>query len=137
MGKINGTELLIYVDDVAVGGTRSCTFSTNQDLPDATTKDSGGWAEHIKGLRDWSVSFDGLYDPTLTYNYEQLLTLITDRSADVTMSLKLNAGAGGDVIVEGSVSLDSLELTADMEDVMAWSGNAVGNGEPTIYADAS
>jgi predicted secreted protein len=133
MGKINGTELLIYVDNVAVGGTRTCTFSTNQDLPDATTKDSGGWAEHIKGLRDWSISFDGLYDPTLNYGYKELYELISDRTQVVTMKLQFNAGLGNAaVVVAGSVSLDSLELTADMEDVIAWSGNAVGNGAPTV-----
>jgi predicted secreted protein len=132
MGKINGTELLIYVDNVAVGGTRTCTFSMNQDLPDATTKDSGGWAEHIKGLRDWSVSFDGLYDPSLTYNYKELFELITDRTKEVTIKLQFNPGiSGGDIVVAGAVSLDSLEITPDMEDVIAWSANAVGNGAPT------
>jgi len=133
MSKINGTELLLYVDNVAVGATRSCTFSINRDLPDATTKDSGSWAEHIRALRDWSVSFDGLYDPSLTFGYKELYELITDNTKDVTMKLQFNPGVGGGaIVVSGKVSLDSLELTADMEDVIAWSGNAVGNGPHTV-----
>ena len=65
----NGTNLLLKaIADggtlATIGHTTSCTLSVNQELPDATTKDSSGYAENINGLRSFEISFDGLVDYT-------------------------------------------------------------------------
>jgi len=69
-GIFNGTNLVVLVGTEVVAHSTSCSLSVSADLPDATTKSSGGWAEQIAGLRSWSLTTDGLatVEPTGT-NY--------------------------------------------------------------------
>lgn len=126
MAKLNGTNLLVYVGSNAIGGTRSCTLNISQDTPDATTKDSSGWKEVIEGLREWSIDFDGLYDPTHTEGLEERIDAIIDRDGAVTV--KVSTEESGDTYWTGSAVMSSATLEAPMEDVTSYSGTLVGTG---------
>lgn len=135
-GLINGTDIIIKLDDDTILHTTSCTLVLNQDLPDATTKGAGGWAEHIHGLRDWEVSIDGYaaYSAT-TGNVVDLADLILTRAyADVEFTTELT----GDVKFTGEVSLANLELSGEMEQTAGLSSTLTGNGplaKATITAE--
>ena len=47
MAVFNGTNLLLKVEGNTVAHTTSCTLSLSNDLPEATSKASSGFAEHI------------------------------------------------------------------------------------------
>ena len=130
MSKINGTNLVVIASGVCIGGSTSCTLNTNMDLPDTTTKDSAGWAEHIRGKRDWSVDFEGLYDPALVYNAEELIDTIINRIA-VTIEFATEGTGNGGQKWSGSASLSKHTLTAPTEGPVTISGSFTGTGSLT------
>lgn len=127
MAKVNGTNLVVVVSGVCIAGSTSCTLNTNMNLPDTTTKDSAGWAEHIRGLRDWSVDFDALYDPAGVYSAEELIDTIINRGA-VTIEFATEGTGNGGLKWSGSASLENATLTAPMEEAVTISGSFKGNG---------
>ena len=128
MAVINGTTMLLLLDGVRIAATKSATLNINVDTPDATSKDSSGWAAHIQGLRSWDVSFDGLHDPTATFSTEQLYDEINERDATIVMELATIDGVGGGELYRGTVSVTSLSITAEMEAPVSISGTLQGNG---------
>jgi predicted secreted protein len=128
MGKLNGTSMLVIVDGVAIGGTKSFTLDISVDLPDATTKDSDGWAENIHGLRSWSVSFDGLYDPALTYNGEEIFDELDNRD-EVYLEMAVIDGTGGGLVLKGNAKVASLSFGGEHEQPVTLSGSFTGSGD--------
>ena len=49
MAKFNATDLILKVNGTPIAHSTSATLNINQDLPDATSKDSAGWSENIRG----------------------------------------------------------------------------------------
>lgn len=128
MAKLNGTSMLVIVGGVTLAGTKSFTLNINVDLPDATTKDSSGWAENIHGLRSWSVDFDGLFDPTLTYNAEEIYDEIDERD-ELYLEMAVIDGTGGGLVYSGNAKVASLTYTADQEAPVTMSGSFTGSGD--------
>ena len=116
MSKVNGTTLLMYSNGTLIAAQKGCTINFEQDLPDSTCKDSGGWADHIGGLRSASVDFDGLYSTT-GLNANELMAFITGRSS----ILLLVNGAGYPIV--GEADLSSFTFDAPMEETAALSGS--------------
>lgn len=126
MPKINATDLLVYVGAVPIAHSTSATINIEQDLPDATTKDSGGWADHINGLKSWSVDFDGLVDYSASYGVEELFDNLRNKN-NVTVIWSTGAGS----YWQGSASIATLSMTADMEAPISYSGTFTGKGQLT------
>jgi predicted secreted protein len=128
MPKINGTDLLVYVGTNPIAHSTSATLNVEQDLPDATTKGSGGFADHINGLKSWSIDFDGLVDYSASYGAEELFDNLKNGN-NVTVAFRTNTG--GDAVWSGTASLASLTMTADMEAPVSFSGSFTGKGTLT------
>ena len=145
MAQINGSNVVIWLDyltpsttpDAAdkVLFTTNCTLSITHDLPDATTKDSDGWAEHISGLRSWEVTVDGLTDfgGMAGDNLYNLWQLISARKTDARMIFAVDEDddRSASAYFYGEVSLANLELTNEMEATASFSGTLTGNGALT------
>ena len=131
-GVFNGTNLIVKVDDRKIGHATSATFTVNADLPDATTKDSGGWAENIHRLRSFSVSGDGLVDysddGTTTQGAVSIRDLILDRTS---VTLYWGTETVGDTIYTASAKVASIEETAEMESPVSYSFEFTGSGQIT------
>ena len=56
----NGTSLVVLIGTEVIGFATSCSLSLAIDTPDASTKQSLGWADEIGGQRSWSLTTDGL-----------------------------------------------------------------------------
>ena len=123
MAKINGTDILVSTETGVIGGASSHTLNINTDLPDATTKDSAGWAENIHGLRDWSVDIDALLDPDNPVDGPDVAQLSISRT-EVTLTMAL---AGGHTYT-GTAKLASYSETPDAEQPVAFSCSFTGNG---------
>ena len=135
-GVFNGTLLVVKVGGVAVAHSTSCSLSVSTDLPDSTTKDSGGWAEQIQGLRSWSVSTDGLavIDASAAgINVEDLFSSISSRT-DVTLTF--STFVSGDKIWTGTAQVESLDFTGDMESPATYSGSFTGTGALVMTTNA-
>ena len=124
-GKFNGTLLNVYIDDVIIGCATSSELSVNVDLADATCKDDGGWADHIHGLRDWSVSTDGLVAYDGTNNIGDFYTLLNGRTS---VTLKFTTNVTGDLVFSGSASVASISVSAEMEAAVTYSVEFTGKG---------
>jgi predicted secreted protein len=127
MAKVNGTVMTIYSGSDLVLWTKNCTLNVEQDLPDATTKDSSGWEEHINGVRRWSIDFDGAFDVAgsgLTPN--EIVAAIIARSADTV--IKFGTSAAAATGWTGSGTFRSISISGELEGVATFSGFIKGNG---------
>jgi predicted secreted protein len=127
-GKFNGTLLNVYLDNVIIGCATSSELSVNVDLADATCKDDGGWADHIQGLRDWSVSTDGLVSYDGANNIGDLYTLLSGRTS---VTLKFTTNVTGDLVFSGTASVASISISAEMEAAVTYSVEFTGKGPLT------
>lgn len=127
MAKLNGTSMLVIVDGATIGGTKSFTLDIRNANIDSSSKDSEGWTDRIAGKRDWSVTFDGLYDPAGVFNFEQLFDSVDTRD-QVQLEMAVIDGTGGGELYEGYAILSSLSLTANMEDAVTYSGTFESDG---------
>ena len=140
-GVFNGTSLVVLVGTEVVAHATSCTLSVSADLPDSTTKQSGGWAEEIAGLRSWSITTDGLatVEPTGTnFVVGDLFSALNGRTA-VTVKFTTANGSTpivGDLIWSGSAFVESLDITADMESPVTYSASFTGTGVLTQATNA-
>ena len=132
-GIFNGTNLVVLVGSEVIAHSTSCSLSVSADLPDATTKSSGGWADEIAGLRSWSLTTDGLatVDPTGTnFVVGDIFTSMYNRTK-VTVKFTTVTGSTpvvGDLIWSGEAFIESLDVTADMESPATYSVSFTGTG---------
>ena len=80
MALINGSSFLIYKGDDPIGHSNNATINLDCDLPESTTKDSGGWKEVLAGVRSGTVEVDGLIDYSDSVNFEQLAEMVLLRT---------------------------------------------------------
>jgi len=124
-GPFNGTLMAVTADGDVIAHALSATLNINQDLPDATTKDSAGWAEHINGLRDWSISVDALQDFLKTFGFEGAFDSVNSRSS---LAIVYTTNVSGDIQYTGTANFSGLTNDTPNEGVASWSGEIVGTG---------
>ncbi len=91
----------------------------------ATTKDSGGWEEHLAGVRDWQVRFSHLLVEDATAQEVLLATYRGTRR----VSLHLRTPRG--LFYTGTGTLTSCALTMPYAEIVAYSGTVIGDGPLT------
>jgi len=123
MAKINGTSVLLYADGTVIALQKGLNISADVDLPDASNKESAGWAEHIQGMRNATLSFDALYSTT-GKSAAALLAYITGRS-----NILIAIVGGFSYPILGEVKMNSLSLTGNKEEPAALSGSLKVNGK--------
>jgi predicted secreted protein len=134
MAKFNATDLLVYVGAIPIAHSTSATITIDVDLPDATTKDSAGWADHIAGVRNWSIDFDGLVDYAASYGVEELFNNLLNRNV---LTVKWSSTQVGGTYLTGQASVSNLTQTADMEQPVSYSGTFTGKGALSMVAVGS
>ena len=140
-GVFNGTQLVVLVGTEVIAHATSCSLSVSADLPDATTKQSGGWAEEIGGLRSWSITTDGLatVEPTGTsYVVGDIFSALNGRTSVTVKFTTANGNTviAGDLVWSGSAFVESLDITADMESPVTYSASFTGTGVLTQATNA-
>jgi predicted secreted protein len=146
----NGTSLVVLIGAEVIGFATSCSLSMAIDSPDASTKQSLGWAEEIGGQKSWSLTTDGLATvvPGAVANYistTELANLAFDRTAVLVKFTTINNGTSptpgvtpvpGDTYYEGYAFIESVDITADMENPVTYSVSFKGTGPLTILPNA-
>ena len=131
MAGINGTLILVKGDGTAFALTKSCTLNINRATPDASTKSSNGWAEHIDGQKDWSIDLDGLADFQTSSSVDDLVDYIINQTSFINIEFVPIASGVKHVSYTGEASLTNVQIVAQMEEVATLSGSFKGTGELT------
>jgi len=114
MATINGTDIVVTINGTTIGHSVALVLDLGQDLPDASSRDSLGWAEHIQGLRSASLSIGGLTDYSDSMNFNEFAGfMITRQSIDFRFT---SSGA----TFYGEASVEDIEELANFEDVASY-----------------
>jgi len=130
MALINGTNLVIKVGGVAILKATTASLELSVDMPDATTKDSAGWAEFFAGVRSFTLSTDGLIDyaTAAAVETDELVAMLIARS---TVAVTFGTSTAGDMLLSGNAYVSSISQTADMESPSGFSVTFQGTGALT------
>jgi hypothetical protein len=130
MALINGTNLVIKVGGVPIMRATTASLELSVDMPDATTKDSQGWAEFFAGVRSFTLSSDGLvnYATATGVETDELVALLIARSA---VAIEFATSTTGDMKLSGNAFVSSISQTADMESPSGFSVTFQGTGALT------
>lgn len=136
-GVFNGTNLILKVIDdggtlATQGHTTSATLTLSNDMPEATTKDSGGFQEVIAGVISGEISFEGLVAYDDGQGVDEISTSLLGRSK---VDWSLSTGVTGDTIYSGEGFISSVEVSAEMESPVSYSGTITITG--TITQDTN
>lgn len=127
MAKINGTLYCAYSGSDKILYNTNTTLNLEQDLPEVTNKESAGWAEHINGLRKWSIDLSGLYDESGSgITPDEIMAAIIGRSADTVIYFKPTTGATKGWT--GNGTFKNMKLDAPMEGGLNTACSIQGNG---------
>jgi len=128
MAKLNGTLNAVISGSDRLLHQTNASLNVNVDLPDASTKESLGWLEHINGARDWEITLSGKYDEADSgMTPDEILAAIIARSADTVIKFTTD-GATGTAGWTGNGTFRNFSLTGDMEQPAAWTASLKGNG---------
>lgn len=129
-GVFNGTLLSVQIGGSKLFNSTSASMSLSMDAPEATTKDSGGFQEVIAGVKSGEISFDGLvaYD---TVSGIQIGDVADDLLAGTEVTWEFSTDVTGDNKYTGSGYISSVEITAEAESPVSYSGTIITTGSIT------
>jgi hypothetical protein len=120
MAKIKGNSLLVYVDDVAIGCLNNNEFSSTNEEIDATCKDNDGAYDSLTGGNTASISFDGTYDTSSTYGFEELVAIHKNKT-EVSLRMSVSGG-GGYYITAARAALNQITWSGPLNAATVFSG---------------
>ncbi len=127
-GVFNGTNLILTIEGDTVGHTTSCSMSLSMDTPEATTKDSNGFSEYIGGVKGGEISFEGLVAYDDTANAIEFADYLLARTQ---LTCVFGTAETGDAIYTAEGFLSSVEMSAEMEAAVTYSGSITITGAIT------
>lgn len=127
-GVFSGTNLILTIEGTTIGHSTSCTLTLNNDLPEATSKDSSGFQEVIAGVMSGEISFDGLVAYDDTTNAIELNDYLLARTQ---ITCVFGTAVTGDEVYTAEGFLSSVETTAEMESPVSYSGSITLTGSIT------
>lgn len=83
MPVINASSFLLVKDTDVIGHSKDTAISLQLDLPETTTKDSGGFVEHLPCIRSGSITASGLTAYNDTLNFDEFASLVITRQKQV------------------------------------------------------
>ena len=141
MSKIQGGDMMLFIDGVSIGYATNHTLEIEADLSSFDCKDEGeqGWSNEETVMLNWSATSDNIYahDPQ-GQSYEQLYDLMLSRTPiDAVFYKKKEGGSnvptGGwtpdDEPYHGKVIITDLDMNAPHGDYATFSATFTGWGE--------
>jgi len=139
MARLNGTDLILSVDGVAIAHASSNSFSSEMAMIDVSSKESAGNQENIAGQKSFSIDFEGLTDFGASgYGFDNLFELLNNKT-EIDWIFGDDGTAGGQEApvapkLNGKGYISSLSLDAPMEDASTYSGSITVTGAVTYTA---
>jgi len=129
MSAINGKLWVILDGASVIGATTSCEVEFTQDTEETHTKSTADdFKTRMTTTKDWTMSFDGLFDPAEAYQAEEIIDIIVGSANTVSIKFQPETPGVGDILLAGTGIFGNLKLTAPNQGPMAVSGSIVANG---------
>jgi len=125
-GKINGTDLLVYVATVAVSHSTNCTINITAATVNVSSKDSSKWTDKLESIRDWNGSCDGMVALDATKGIEELWGAM---NANASVAIKFATADADDRFFSGTAYITALSVTAPHEGPATYSMSFEGTGK--------
>jgi TP901-1 family phage major tail protein len=125
---INGTDLGVYDGGTLIALSTTCTMTLNRDMRDTSNKDSAGWKTGLPGQKSWTISTEGLYNPSST---KGMITLFNAWTLGTVLTITVKeAGTPGtqDYYWSGTAYVTSLSANAPNEGNVTFSCTLQGTG---------
>lgn len=120
MTKVKGNALLVYKDDVAIGCTTNCEFSSTNEEIDATCKDNDGAYDSLSGNNTAQITFEALYDTGATEGLSEVLAAHKDKT-EIAVRMGI-AGTGGLYIQAARAAINTLTIAGQLNGVITYNG---------------
>ncbi|MBW2672581.1 MAG: hypothetical protein JRD89_04080 [Deltaproteobacteria bacterium] len=116
----------VYLDTNKVAEIKSWSLDLGADDIETTSFDSAGWKEYLAGLKEWSGSFEGNFEPTDTTGQVALINAWVNGTS-VTLDLKIDATKkfSGSAFVKPSIEMP-------VDDKGGFSCDFQGTGQLTV-----
>ena len=118
-----GMDILIKLEDQALGGQRNASVEMSSETIDTTNKTSGAWTSKIAGLKSWTVDCDGVFFVD-DAGYKAAIQAFNE-GTEVTV---LMADSTKSVGYTGKAIITSISIDAPYEDTMTYSVSFEGTG---------
>ena len=134
---MNSTDVVIQISEDGgtsydiIGRCTSASLSVSMETRDVTTKESSGFAEHLEGLKSFTLSGDGLVTYSISGDFDtpdDLYTLLNNRTK---VKLKFGSTTSGEIDYTGDAFLTSYEQEAGVEENVTYSFSFQGTGALT------
>ena len=137
-GVFNGTKMLLQLSTdggsgyTTIGHATSSSFSFSMDTPESTSKDSGGYVEHIAGARSGEVSFDGLVAYDDSWDIDNFIDyMIGNTNGRSSLHVSWGTATSGDKYYTAKCFVSSVEYSGEAEAPVTYSGTLTITGSIT------
>ena len=112
----------VYLDSTKVAEIANWSLDMSADDIDITSFDSDGWRERMQGIKEWSGSFEGNFEPDDTQGQAALIDAWLN-GQKVTLELQVNSTIkfSGDALV-------TLNIETPVDDKVSFSCDFQGTG---------
>lgn len=126
MAAIIGYAGSVKIGANAVAEISNWKLDISADLPDTTSFSSGGWKTFIAGLKEWSGSAEGNFDPTDTNGQLALQNALLNGT-----SVTLNLSVDGTHKYSGTAYIKKVSPETPVDDKVKISFDFQGSGALT------
>lgn len=146
MGAINGTLYSAFsmagtistavTEAARIYSCKTASFKCDVDLPDASTKDSAAWAQHISGIKTWSIDYSGVWDEAdavNTLSVAEIMALLIAGNVSRKVAFVPKILGTATVGWSGMGSFKGISLDAPMEQPITFAGSLQGNGALAVF----
>ena len=135
---IKGLEVLLYVGENVVAGQRGASLSMSADELDITDKTTRGYKAFLVGLKEWTISCDGLVCVGDT-GYDALVAaFLAGNTIEIELkAMQKNAEGQEEMIFgyKGEVAIASMDFDAQYDDALTYSCELKGASALTNMMD--
>ena len=134
---VNGKLWVILDGASVIGASTSCKFNLTQATEEIHTKSTADdFVRRMTTTKDWKRDFEGLFDPTETYNVEEIMDIMLSASNTVTVKFQPSTPGTGDILLSGTGIFENLDMDAPNQGPMTFSGSVAGNSalDKTVQA---
>jgi len=117
MAVLNGNDIGVYVGGTLIGCLTNATFSSQNEEIDVTCKDNDGARAVLPGGNTASISFEGNFNPSSTYNFGDLVSVHLNGT-----QVNIKMGDNTNLTVFALAYLNQLEWTAPLNAASTFSG---------------
>jgi len=117
MAVLNGNDIGVYVGGTLIGCLTNATFSSQNEEIEVTCKDNDGARAVLPGGNTASISFEGNFNPSSTYNFGDLVAVHKNGT-----QVNVKMGDNTNLTVFAQAYLNQLEWTAPLNAASTFSG---------------